>query len=101
MRRFVLWSFMVGIAYYSVLFGVFGRLVNRSGPPLNEALHIFILYVLPVSVLIAIGVKVRLLTGERGFIFRALGVLLLSMLVCFISLQLAGATFCIVGRECF
>jgi hypothetical protein len=101
MRRFIIWTFVVGFAYYLILFGLLGLFVASSRSPLNDVVHVLILYVLPVALLIAVGVELGLFARDRGFMFRVAAVLFLSILACFISLQLAGGLFCLVGRECF
>ena len=98
MRRFLIWSPIVGVASYVLLFGILNQSLNR---PLNGWVHMLLLYLVPIGLLLCLAARLGLMTPERRTLPRMAMLLLSTSVVALMALQLAGMVFCVAAKECF
>lgn len=96
MRRFLIWSPIVGVAWYVLLFGLLNQSLNR---PLNGWVHMSLLYLVPIGLLLCLAARLGLMTPERRTLPRMAMLLLSTSVVALMALQLAGMVFCVAAKN--
>lgn len=97
LRRLVLYLFFGGVLYHLMWMGA-TRVLRLQGLP--PAVHVALLYAVPVVLAIVAARISGALVAGRSSVPRWFLVVVLGLVVPLLALQLVGAVSCVLTRDC-